>query len=975
MSEEVGFAPQRIEDEDDSPTHRRKTRGNFEMVRLAIGGMGEWFSKSIRETKDTIIKPAIRGGFNVGDVRYFGTIAKAVAAIPSNKNYALYITNIQAVTASLTVPSNITIIPLIPNAFSVASGVTLTINRLQADDYQVVKTGSGTLAVTALTYRRSVMWYGATGDGSTSDSTAVQMACADLPHRCKLVFPSPSSYYRLTAILEIADKNGAVIDFCPAWDTALASIPDTYPLFYDGATVTGYENAVVRVVGNSYSVFHGLAVHANSKADYALFYSGINAYTGSGTTTANRFRSIGNQFRGFANLGVNKCGARLGEDTSTSSQTDICAFHNSYFRSNTTGSSLGVDASPVYRGMEIHGANTYIDFYTCEASGDTAYYVNAGSINFYGSFALGDSREGWYINDQTSSVSLYSCHAEGISGRAIRLASGDSVSARVLKIKGGTFLHADKGSKTFNAATAIDTGTDIFTINAHTFATDDIVVVGLSGATFPVTASTITDGEVLYVIRSGADTFQLSRTLAGSAINFTGAGSGTVTLTWRAAPMRFEGNMSVVMDGVFGEGWIGSPTGFTNAPPVFVDKGCHWLHPTEHGHNPDIQTDTYVNFTRANKETVKRYRNNLRQSVVDSSGGTETASKGASFANYIVVNSGAGNSFTLPAAKKGMVIWCHKVGSGAMTINMPPEKTFDASTAMNTSTEVLSLTGHDFLEGTAAIVDLNGGTFPVTATVIATGDTLYCGYIDTNTMYLARSEALAFNPTPIDFTSAGSGTIKLYRGQLQRHDGGTASSVVAEGTQEGCIEFKCIQDGKWQVTSLMNLGYDSQAALNPGQRWSKTADTTVADTTTETTVLDTGVGSKDFPANWAVAGRSAIIRFSGHFSTLLTPTLRFRVKIGSVTIEDSGAVATASGVASGLFFYECRVTFRSAGGSGTAFSQMLGWNGSVQIPAPSTGTSTIDTTAAQTLNVTVEWGTASASNTITCTNAQLIFEG
>jgi hypothetical protein len=812
---QANYSPENISDDEERRGFRQKARNNFNYIQLALNAFQSWVGQALDEIKATIIKPALRGGFAVNDIRYYGTLGNAIASIPSASPHTIYITNEQAINANLTVPSNISIDVLTGGSFAIGGGVTLTLNGpFIAPDNQIVRTGSGTLALGIATARRSVKWYGATGDGSTSDSTAIQMACTDLRDGCSLLCPKPSVFYNLTSSIEVADKQAVTIDFCPA-NILNGSTYITYAFKYTGANLTGYENAVLRIVGCSYSKFYGAAIDQNNKAEYAFWVSGLNTYLGSATLTSNRLISTGCEISHFANCNqvsnsVSKKGMRLGCDDGNSSQTDNFVAYACHLRAIETGSSLAVDASPITRGCEIHGANTYAKFIHCSASGDTAWFQNAGSVSYDKCYAVGSAREGWYFNDQRSPALLSDCYSEGLSGRGIRIASGDSVSSRTILIDGGTFLHTTKPAKTFDAATDINTTTDIFSISAHGYSTDDMLIVSLNGATFPVTATTINDGETLYAIRSGAGTLQLSRTLGGAAINFTAAGSGTVTLTWQAAPWRLEGNMSVQMNACFGQGWISSPTGFTNEPPVYVDFG-HWNVPPDFSGNPDIQVISLSAFGGANKETVRRYFHNLFQQVVDDSGGTNTGSRGASFANYIVVNSGSGNSWTPPPAKKGMVFNVAKLGSGTLTVNAPTAKTFDGAANFDPTTDTFTIVGHALLQGTAVIVDLNGGTFPVAASVITTGNTLHTIYVDTNNVKFARTAALAAKGTAIDFSADGSGTIKLYTGQIQRHDSGaaaTTSVAASRGGERGVIEFRCLQDGKWNVSSTMKLTYD-----------------------------------------------------------------------------------------------------------------------------------------------------------------------
>lgn len=154
------------------------------------------------------------------------------------------------------------------------------------------------------------------------------------------------------------------------------------------------------------------------------------------------------------------------------------------------------------------------------------------------------------------------------------------------------------------------------------------------------------------------------------------------------------------------------------------------------------------------------------------------------------------------------------------------------------------------------------------------------------------------------------------------------------------------------------------------------AAATVANTTTETTLFGTLVGSKTFAASSFFAiGKTVEVEAWGHFSTTGTPTIRFRLKLGSTAVLDTTAITTPSGVTNMWWHFKGTLTCRTTGASGTVIAQGVVYYGAagtlLHMPIVSTGTTTIDTTAAQVLDLTVEWGTASASNTISCHNAKV----
>lgn len=153
---------------------------------------------------------------------------------------------------------------------------------------------------------------------------------------------------------------------------------------------------------------------------------------------------------------------------------------------------------------------------------------------------------------------------------------------------------------------------------------------------------------------------------------------------------------------------------------------------------------------------------------------------------------------------------------------------------------------------------------------------------------------------------------------------------------------------------------------------------TVANTTTETSIVPTSnYGSMTIPTLAFATNRTFTVYAQGFYSTagVLPGTLRIRVKLGSVVLSDTGADALLVGVSNSSWCLYHTFNVRSTGASGTVMpytSMMI--PGALGFPAsmqewfpPATATSTIDTTANQLIDITVQWGTASASNTMTCT--------
>jgi len=153
----------------------------------------------------------------------------------------------------------------------------------------------------------------------------------------------------------------------------------------------------------------------------------------------------------------------------------------------------------------------------------------------------------------------------------------------------------------------------------------------------------------------------------------------------------------------------------------------------------------------------------------------------------------------------------------------------------------------------------------------------------------------------------------------------------------------------------------------------ETADKTIANTTTETTMFGTGVGSLTLPANFWIVGRTLRIEIHGDFADTGNPTAEVQAYLGSTSCIDSGAI-TLAGLA-GTEEWECVVlmTCRSTGASGT-IETVIDWEyetstGSSAIERLNVAgtTTTIDTTGTLVIDATFQWGTAAAANTLTST--------
>lgn len=132
------------------------------------------------------------------------------------------------------------------------------------------------------------------------------------------------------------------------------------------------------------------------------------------------------------------------------------------------------------------------------------------------------------------------------------------------------------------------------------------------------------------------------------------------------------------------------------------------------------------------------------------------------------------------------------------------------------------------------------------------------------------------------------------------------------------------------------------------------------------------------PANLLETGSTLELHAFGKFSNTGTPTLLLGFYfggVGGVALAATSAITTTTGATNWPFelYYKCRV--RAAGSSGTIMGH--GWidlatslTAVTHRPIPETALATVavDTTTAKTLTVGAQWGTSSASNTLTLTH-------
>jgi hypothetical protein len=160
-----------------------------------------------------------------------------------------------------------------------------------------------------------------------------------------------------------------------------------------------------------------------------------------------------------------------------------------------------------------------------------------------------------------------------------------------------------------------------------------------------------------------------------------------------------------------------------------------------------------------------------------------------------------------------------------------------------------------------------------------------------------------------------------------------------------------------------------------------TANRVITNTTTETSLLPTSfLGSQNITnigSDSQIVGSSFRITILGAITNLLTPNITLKVKIGALTVMDTTAQPTVTITSTRSFRIEAIITIRVIGASATAIGNGSFWYNTalntadqqIQFPAVTTPVSSFDSTITNLIDVTAQWGTASASNTLTTTHA------
>lgn len=240
-----------------------------------------------------------------------------------------------------------------------------------------------------------------------------------------------------------------------------------------------------------------------------------------------------------------------------------------------------------------------------------------------------------------------------------------------------------------------------------------------------------------------------------------------------------------------------------------------------------------------------------------------------------------------------------------------------------------------------------------------------------------------------DRTVTGSGPIKiggsnsaqdLSANRTWTFDSTAAGTLTDGGT--GTLTCGSSNQGKQQTDDVGLLAYCDGATTSlrrgSGPIYSQSAlASAITNTTTETSIVGTGLGTLTLPASYLQAGTTLRVTSYGYWSTDASApgTTTMAVYLGSTQVCASGSLTPPTSLATRAWIVTTTIQVRTTGASGTVWCAGR-WeyessifanyaNTRMTTPAGVANTTTIDTTASQTIAVKFKWNTADADNTLT----------
>jgi len=297
--------------------------------------------------------------------------------------------------------------------------------------------------------------------------------------------------------------------------------------------------------------------------------------------------------------------------------------------------------------------------------------------------------------------------------------------------------------------------------------------------------------------------------------------------------------------------------------------------------------------------------------------------------------------------------------------------TDDAATNANTDVAVL----YHSSSGTPAAGFATGLLFQGESSTTANQDMARVSALWTTATHASRDSALSLQT--VDNAGSLAEVLRIGDGTPTKAAFENTGRLVAVASTTGAASVNIPTGTAPTSPSSGDLWHDStqkglqaQAAgvkqTLSGVLFTQTASAAVTNTTTETTLVSTGVGTATLPANFFVAGKTVRVRARGFYASTGATSLTLRLKLGGTTVAASAGFSST--VSNPAFEVSADITCRTTGGSGTVFAQGMFVTTLISSALTSTAATTIDTTASQAVSLTAQWGAASTDHSITVTN-------
>lgn len=161
---------------------------------------------------------------------------------------------------------------------------------------------------------------------------------------------------------------------------------------------------------------------------------------------------------------------------------------------------------------------------------------------------------------------------------------------------------------------------------------------------------------------------------------------------------------------------------------------------------------------------------------------------------------------------------------------------------------------------------------------------------------------------------------------------------------------------------------DGRQFLNvpPRAVYTQTAIGSLTNKTALTSILYSGIGSQTLPAYYLKVGRQLRVNLRGHISSDVTPgTLDVRLRLNNTELCAATFGTLNGGMSNRLFEARFDLTCQQIGASGKVVAGGRVDVDSLVAGAVQTGQTTVDTTAAQVIDVLAAWSIADGENVLT----------